>query len=91
MEAGAMMGPSSALTSVETSDPTPLAARRSLPAWVVTIKVRMPGVRNMALVRSTLPLPLTTTWSGGAVFFKASGPVVRIQVAGFRIYAVGDE
>ena len=72
MEAGATIGPSSDLTYVEISDPTPPAARRSLPPWVVTIKVRMPGVRNMALVRSILPLPLTTTWSGGAVFFKAS-------------------
>src|ERR1019366_1214843 len=49
MEAGAMIGPSSVLTSVETNDLTPLAARRSLPTWVVTIKVLIPGVRNMAL------------------------------------------
>jgi len=53
-------------------DPFPFAAKKSLPAWVVTINVRMPGVRNTALVRSTLPLALTITWSGGAVFFKAS-------------------
>ena len=71
MGAGATIGPSSVLTCVEISDPTPLAARRSLPPWVVTINVRMPGVRNMALVRSIMPLPLTTTWSGGPVLFKA--------------------
>jgi hypothetical protein len=38
-----MIGLSRHLTYVEISDPTPPDARRSLPAWVVTIKVRMPG------------------------------------------------
>jgi hypothetical protein len=38
-----------------------------------------------------LPLPLTTTWSGAAVFFKAPDSVVRIMVAGFRTYMIGDE
>src|ERR1039458_4738857 len=72
LAAGAMLGPSSSRTSVETSDPAPLAARNSPPAWVVTIKVRMPRVRKTALVRSILPVPLTTTWSGGAFFWRIS-------------------
>ena len=55
-----------ALTSVEASAATPLLSSSSRPVAEVRIRALTPGVRNTAFWRSTAPLPLTITFSGGS-------------------------
>ena len=90
MEAGAMIGPSSVLTSVEISDPTALGEKiaASLGGDDQSSYAGCPEygsceVHSAASAHDNLERRRR--------LLQGPGSVVRIKVAGFRTYVIGDE